>query len=315
MRINLGEKMYYLDNKSQNIFEVRLIGIETSLEMLRLYRLSQGTILLQFLNKVGKNVFASKFDALNKVDYEVTLCTSNYIVIDKSTLKKNIDLISSCKSINEVIDSRNINYLYHFTNALNLESILKYNLLSIYELQKRNIMHAYNDSQRLDHFFNRNSFSLSFPNDYYLNRLMRDHPERTYIILEYDVKILNFLVEPPYFCMHNAARTDAVVASGVAAFNQMFANEFYARNPQSSLVYLPTLSKRPAELPLCFPSDSQAEILIKGEINSIYINRIIFKDSIDPFFKNLCVQYGKRCIIDNRYFKNRDLVYEEINHG
>ena len=319
MQINLGASLYYLDEKSYKIFSVKLTLIDISLQILHLYRESQGTTYLSFFNKVGKNVFVSKIDEYNKKENEVIFYTSAYIIIDTSLQKKNIDLINSCKTINDVIISRNIRHLYHFTNIRNLESILEYNLLPINELKNRNIVFEYNDPSRLDGFKNRNSFSLSFPNDHFLTRLMLDHPERTYIILEFDVQILNFLVEAPYFCKHNAARSDITPASctGVTSFSDMFPNEFYFKNPQSMDHHgkMPILRKRSPELPLCYPSDSQAEILIKGEINSVYISRIIFKDEIDQHFKNICIRFGKRCIIDNRYYKHREEVYEDIING
>ena len=60
MQINLGASLYYLDEKSYKIFSVKLTLIDISLQILHLYRESQGTTYLSFFNKVGKNVFVSK---------------------------------------------------------------------------------------------------------------------------------------------------------------------------------------------------------------------------------------------------------------
>ena len=50
----------------------------------------------------------------------------------------------------EIIEKRQINHFVHFTNAKNLESIFKYGLLSVREMQERGITYISNDNDRFD---------------------------------------------------------------------------------------------------------------------------------------------------------------------
>lgn len=319
MKLEIGSIMYLLDSTKQTLHEIQLTKIDPITKVLYFYLIESNTHQLIYLYKLGESVFISKHDAINKAKYRIEAYTPQYIVLEKPLDETNIQLINSCKTINEIVKNRNIKHLYHFTNVKNLLSILELNLLPVNMLNELGVKFEHNDSQRLDGYINRNSLSLSFPNDYYLIKLIYDHPERTYVILEYDIQIINFSVDPIFYCKHNAARGDILPSRcvDVESFNAMFSPEYYPKNPNRPDYngYFPTLIKRSSSLPLCYPSDSQAEILIKDEINSLYIQRIIFKDYIDPQIEKICNDFHKKCVIDKRYFANRDAVYEEILYG
>lgn len=319
MKIEIGSIMYYLDPTKQSIHEIQLMKIDPIAHVLHFSLIESKTHLMRFIKKIGESIYISKYDAMNRVQYRIVQYTTQYIIIEKPLFEMNIELINTCKTMSEIVKCRNIKHLYHFTNIENLYSILKLNLLPVNRLYELGVKFEYNDPQRLDECMNRNSFSLSFPNHYYLNKLISDNPKRTYVILEYDIQIINFAIDPVYFCKHNAARGDILPSKciDVESFNAMFSPEYYPKNPNRPDYngYLPTMIKRSVSLPLCYPSDSQAEILIKDEINSLYIQRIIFKDYIDPQIEKICNDFHKKCVIDKRYFANRDVVYEEILYG
>ena len=52
--------------------------------------------------------------------------------------------------ISNIIKTRNITQLVHFTKKQNINSIIKNGLLSIEELKKRNLEYIYNDPERRD---------------------------------------------------------------------------------------------------------------------------------------------------------------------
>ena len=54
------------------------------------------------------------------------------------------------EQIQEIIKTRNITQLIHFTKKKNIRSILDHGILNIDELKKRNIKYTYNDPERRD---------------------------------------------------------------------------------------------------------------------------------------------------------------------
>ena len=47
-----------------------------------------------------------------------------------------------------VLKSNKVSYFYHFTNIVNLKSILANGILSVQEMRKRNISFSYTDKDR-----------------------------------------------------------------------------------------------------------------------------------------------------------------------
>lgn len=66
------------------------------------------------------------------------------------------------KEFSDFIYERHINRLVHFTDKSNLDSIIKYGILSINELKNLNIQHSYNNSDR--HYNKLDHISLSITN-------------------------------------------------------------------------------------------------------------------------------------------------------
>ena len=54
----------------------------------------------------------------------------------------------------KVLKSNNVSYFYHFTNIVNLKSILANGILSVQEMRKRNIIFSCTDKERNDNQLN-----------------------------------------------------------------------------------------------------------------------------------------------------------------
>lgn len=76
--------------------------------------------------------------------------------------------------INEV-DKRGITSFYHFTRLENLESILKYGVLSRSYLDYYSLPYVFNDKERYDHYLHGVSLSVSSPNKKLLYKFKQQH--------------------------------------------------------------------------------------------------------------------------------------------
>ena len=61
----------------------------------------------------------------------------------------------------KILKDNNLNYLYHFTNIVNLDSILKHGILSVQEMKERNIKYSCTDPNRNDNQLDCISLSLN----------------------------------------------------------------------------------------------------------------------------------------------------------
>ena len=105
----------------------------------------------------------------------------------------------------EIIKEKNIQQLIHFTKKNNLNSIITNGLLSVEELQKRNINHQYNDTARKDSW--NNAISLSITNKNYM--LLKAFKERQKLMdndfVEIRIDPLVIIENECIFCDTNAA--------------------------------------------------------------------------------------------------------------
>lgn len=239
--------------------------------------------------------------------------TDNFILSwDYAEINKEINhIINTVPNLSELeqkilfLKQRNINKMYHFTNILNLKSILENGLIPRTLLDDKKIKYEYNDTSRLDGMKNFNCFTLTFPNVRYLNSKDIDM-----CILEFDEELIHRLIRRDliYFSDYNAARSDKSFGNAFINFKKMFRNKnIFLQNPnKASTEYLASPHDRDVELPPSFPSHDQAEILVKCTIRSTNIKRIIFKNEdivnkVLPLLKKYNISY----IVDERYFYDR----------
>ena len=152
---------------------------------------------------------------------------------------------------------RDIKHCVHFTNVINLPSILTHGLLSIADLEEAEVDYNFNDNLRLDNLEDSISVSISSPNYKMFYQLRNDNPSDNWVVLILDsAKILNLDCA---FCYTNAANINVssiplVERKTYSAFQTLFAEkQDHATRKEMGL--------SPNE-----PTDPQAEILVFNPI-------------------------------------------------
>lgn len=173
-------------------------------------------------------------------------------------------------------NKRGIDSFIHFTNVMNLPSILQYGILPKKFLNDKLIEYSENDVLRLDGYTDATSISVTSPNYKMFYKYRRQNPSKRWAVLVMDAMCV-IPLECAY-CYTNAA--NQVITSipiknlmTVEAFDKMFAetNAQYSRKRMN-------LSENE-------PTDPQAEILVFDEITPKAIKYIFFDDY------NTMVQY------------------------
>jgi hypothetical protein len=164
--------------------------------------------------------------------------------------------MESPQSIREFAATKNIEHLLHFTKINNLESILILGLIPREALDAAGWNYQYADSMRLDGKRENNCLSIGFPNWQMFYKLRQSDPSATWVVLEIDaIPILEDARTS--FVPDNAAayRMKGQEASGLKGLSRLYDDCFH-----------PT-KNRPKYLPPGYPSNSQAEVLFRGEIS------------------------------------------------
>ena len=163
-----------------------------------------------------------------------------------------------------IVTRRNIQYLFHFTRASNLPSILTNGIIARSVLENAGAVFTYNDEVRFDNREGRNCLSISFPNCKMLYQKMQEFPTDDWAVLRLKPSIL--WEHDCLFTETNAATThirftpDAQLR-GADALERLFGNE-EVRNKTGRLPHETT--------------DVQAEVLVSGIIVQQYIVDINF---------------------------------------
>ena len=157
--------------------------------------------------------------------------------------------------ISDVISQRNLKSLVHFTRLDNLDNILKNGIIPRASLDNKS--YVYNDDYRYDNKLDYSCFSISFPNNEMLYRLRKNNENSHWAIL-----ILSSNILLNYDCLFypcNAA-SNSVRHEDIESFKGEVAleNMFYSGGRDSYLTNE-------------YPTDVQAEVLIKGIISPEYI--------------------------------------------
>ena len=167
----------------------------------------------------------------------------------------------------EILKQKQIDTLYHFTRAENLENIFRYGLVSRDELDNMEIDSFYNDEYRYDNCCNAVCTSIEFPNYKMFYKLRKQNEEIDWAVLELDASILcDFECA---YCWTNAGNASIYNVpienrKGTTAFLELFNNR--DGYPQRG------------DLEIYYPTNPQAEVLVFGTIPTDYIKRVYFKD-------------------------------------
>ena len=109
------------------------------------------------------------------------------------------------EKILEIIKTRKIVQLIHFTKKKNINSIIKHGLLSVDELKKRNIDYIFNDPERRDSWNTAISLSITNKNSILLDGFKRRQKLNDSDFVEIKIDPLVIVENICIFCDTNAA--------------------------------------------------------------------------------------------------------------
>ncbi len=168
----------------------------------------------------------------------------------------------------QILKERQIDWLFHFTQADNLPNIMEYGIMPRSELECYNIDFLYNDNYRYDNCKNAVCTSIEFPNYKMFYTLRQKNPDVDWVVILLDAHIL--LDFDCAFCTTNAGNSSMFNMSieerkGNEAFLKLFEE-------------LPNgLTRKELEIRDWYPTDPQAEVLVFDTIPVNYIREVFFE--------------------------------------
>lgn len=167
------------------------------------------------------------------------------------------------------VQRRNIGRIVHFTKVENLPSILSNGLLSRDSLGSKNIQYQCNDEVRADYQTDASCMSICFPNYKMFYTYKTNEKDQKWAVLSFQPRLL--WEKECAFCYQNAASSEISSISinnrkQPSAFLEMF----------SDFDQFPDRSK--LGVPLNYPTNPQAEVLVFGDIDISYLQAVNFFD-------------------------------------
>lgn len=168
----------------------------------------------------------------------------------------------------QILKDRQIDWLFHFTQADNLPNIMEYGIVPRNELECYNIDFLYNDNYRYDNCKNAVCTSIEFPNYKMFYTLRQKNPDVDWVVILLDAQIL--LDFDCAFCTTNAGNSSMFNMSieerkGKKAFLKLF----------EELPIGPT--RKELNIGNWYPTDPQAEVLVFDTIPVNYIRAVFFE--------------------------------------
>lgn len=203
----------------------------------------------------------------NELVYDIDFVRFNELVhymvenFELEAVKKKdvVEDIHTKNNLRSLIEQREIKSIFHFTKINpNLKNILKNGIMSLEKLEKVGMKYLESDFERKDKHFNYISTSISFPNNKMLYKKMLEGDR--YTILEIDPQV--FIDKSCKYSKRNAAIDEGNKIKRLDTCEDL--EEIFIRNNSHE------------DLPKCYPTDVQAEILIKDYIEIDYIKNIYF---------------------------------------
>ena len=176
----------------------------------------------------------------------------------------------------QILQQRQIDTLYHFTQAENLQNIFKHGLLPRNILEKNSIPSHFNDEYRYDNCIDAVCMSIEFPNYKMFYKLRQEDTSVDWVVLKLNAQIL--CDYSCAYCWTNAGDTSMYNTPleermGTAAFLELFEDR-------------PLFPKRNTlNIPDWFPTNPQAEVLVFGSISINYIENVYF-ENYNSLFKH-----------------------------
>ena len=166
------------------------------------------------------------------------------------------------REIKEIVKSREIDCLFHFTQLQNLESILEHGLLSRNSMERVGAVGEINDPYRFNGQLGAISCSIWSPNYKLFYRLRKNDETKNWIVLVLKKKVL--WNKPCAFCKTNAANNDE---SSIPLQDR--------QSPGALLRMFEEVEGKPSrealKLSESCPTDPQAEVLVLDDVEPRFI--------------------------------------------
>ena len=162
----------------------------------------------------------------------------------------------------ELVEARDIDFVWHFTRLANVPSILANGLIGRVQLTFAGTPFEFNDHYRLDGHQEAVCCSIAHPNYKMFYRLRQENPDVEWVVLALKPSLL--WEKDCAFCTSNAASNEVTAVpledrKGEGAFNRLF-EEVAGKAPRTTL-----------GISDACPTNPQAEILVFGNIETNYI--------------------------------------------
>lgn len=172
-------------------------------------------------------------------------------------------------TMEELLAQRQIDRLYHFTQAENLQNIFTYGLLPRKDLEEENIYSCFNDDYRYDGCLDAVCMSIEFPNYKMFYKLRQDDLNVDWAVLRLDAQILcDFQCA---YCWTNAGDSTMYDIPLKERIGERAFLELYEDRPNYP-------KREELRIKNWYPTNPQAEVLVFGVIPTEYIQNVYFQD-------------------------------------
>lgn len=175
-----------------------------------------------------------------------------------------VDLIYGFYLMQDRLNQRSINHLFHFTKYSNFPSIMANGLVRRSQLDHRGMVYAFNDNMRYDGHPNSLSVSIGFPNYRMFWPTRQKYPEDSWVVLVLSTDVL-INKTCAFYSMNAATGCYKVVPpetlQNAVAFDAMF-TDVNGRN------------RADLKIPDDCTTDPQAEVLVFYDIEPNYILQV-----------------------------------------
>ncbi len=225
---------------------------------------------------------------------------SKIIELERIREKTRLDTEFRKHEIKEIINQRKIKYLVHFTQANNLENIIKHGLIPRHQALQQGIDVCFSDPFRFDNRTNATNLSVMYPNYsmFYSKRMNIGH-DWAVLLISPEVLYENDCE----FSSTNAA-TGCNLGDSPESFSNMF-SESVLNNAHREI------TRKEIGIPTFCPTDPQAEVLVEGTINPNKIMAIAFETltvknrQISKICSSLKTSVKDNFIVEGALFKRR----------
>ncbi len=214
--------------------------------------------------------------------YDKTDMTSDHFKLFKSYVKIKSDRY-------DIIKSKDIKHIYHFSPIQNAPSILETGIVSRKFAKLSQIPIVTTDPNRFDGKLDMISASISFPNYKMLYKLTMNG--MTLVICDISPRILLSKLDTEFYYTNAASLDFQFYDSEDLQTNEAFLSMFDKKN-------------RDPGIPNNYPTDPQAEILVNNIIKKDFINEIIIPGH-DNCLEKLCNDKGMNYVITKSLHKPR----------